>query len=186
MRAIVAGVPGAGKTTILKLVKQHVQTLNIINFGDVMLKYAKGLVKDRDEMRKLSITTIKTLQKKAARHISHVKGRNLIIDTHFSVKTKAGFMPGFNEDVLKIIKPEIMVLITAKPEHIWERRHTDLSRKRDIESLDDIVEHEKVNISYLITYSTMAFCPFKIIRNDNGMQEQAVKKLVDIFNKETE
>lgn len=182
MKVILAGVPGAGKTTILKLVKEKMHNLNIINFGDIMLKYAKGLVEHRDQIRKLNTIKIKALQKKAAMHIAHLKEKNLIIDTHFSVKTQAGFMPGLNEAMLKIIKPDIMILITAKPEHIWERRHTDLSRKRDIEGLDDIIEHEKVNISYLITYSTLAFCPFKIIRNDNNMQEEAVKKLLEVFN----
>jgi adenylate kinase len=183
MRVILAGVPGAGKTTVLARVKERTN-IKILNFGDIMLKYAGKYVKNRDEIRKLDTKTIKELQKKAALEIRRLKEKNLIIDTHFVIKTPNGFFPGLNIGMLKIIKPNLLILITAKPEHIWIRRNVDFTRKRDIEGLEDIEEHEKISISYLVSYSAMSYTPFIIVRNDNDMLEKAVDKIVSVLKKE--
>jgi adenylate kinase len=182
MRAIVAGIPGAGKTTVLSLVKK-LMNVEIVNFGDLMFDHAKNIVKDRDEMRKLDINTIKELQIKTAATLTKFKDKQLIIDTHFVVKTNAGFMPGLNEEMLKIIKPNLLILIKAKPEEILRRRKEDLTRKRDIETLEELEEHEKISISYLINYSTLAFCPFIIVNNEDGKQKEAAEKIVNAINK---
>ncbi|MEM2508848.1 MAG: AAA family ATPase, partial [Candidatus Thermoplasmatota archaeon] len=90
MKVVVAGIPGAGKTTVLKEVKG----IEIINYGDVMFSIAKkkNLVNDRDEIRKLPIDEQRKLQKEAAKFIS--KKKNVIIDTHCTIKTRDGYMPG--------------------------------------------------------------------------------------------
>ena len=56
---IVAGVPGAGKSTVLLEAWKRVEKdlhYSIVSFGSEMLSLCKesGLVKDRDEMRDLT------------------------------------------------------------------------------------------------------------------------------------
>ena len=65
--AIIVGLPGVGKSTVLNLAKDilinkgyHVE---VVNFGDYMFKYvvSQGLAKSRDEIRKLPLHVIRNL-----------------------------------------------------------------------------------------------------------------------------
>jgi adenylate kinase len=185
MRAILAGVPGAGKTSVLDIIKEKRKDIKVINIGDLMFEYAKKIgIKDRDEIRRMRIKEIEKLQKKVASYIGKIKDKNIIVDTHYSVKTKKGYLPGLNKEMLKLIKPDILILITAKPEDILERRKKDLKiRKRDIETIEQISDHEKINISYVVAYSTILHVPFLIVRNDNGMKKEDVaQNIISIFD----
>ena len=77
---IVMGVPGAGKTTILKSLKTDYK---IVNYGDLMLEIEKKEfgIKDRDEMRKLPIEKQRLAQKLVADHLAKMTGK-VILDTH--------------------------------------------------------------------------------------------------------
>lgn len=53
---VITGIPGVGKSTITKLaLKKTRAKFRLVNFGDLMFEEAvnMGLVKHRDEMRKL-------------------------------------------------------------------------------------------------------------------------------------
>ena len=57
---IVTGIPGVGKTTVIntavdKVKQDHGEEVIVLNFGTAMFEVATaaGLVKNRDEMRKL-------------------------------------------------------------------------------------------------------------------------------------
>ncbi len=62
---IAMGVPGAGKTTVLKGLKGDYK---VVNYGDLMLEIEKKEygIKDRDEMRLLPIEKQKHAQKLVA------------------------------------------------------------------------------------------------------------------------
>ena len=182
MRVILAGVPGAGKTTVLNKVKELLPELNVINFGTLMFEIAhkRGLVENRDEMRKLPMETQKEIQRKAAEVIFRTESP-LVIDTHLSIKTPKGYMPGFPSSLLDMLNPDVIVLITARPEEIWERRREDTTRKRDLDSLDDIIEQEKVTIAYMMAYSAISGAFAYIVRNHNGRLEEAVQKVKELF-----
>ena len=81
MRVVVSGIPGVGKSTVLEMLKKKTD-YEIINFGTLMYEMARdiGLVKSRDELRKLPIDTQINLQKKASAAIG--KMENVVIDTH--------------------------------------------------------------------------------------------------------
>ncbi len=186
MRIIMGGVPGAGKTTVINKLKEVLkEDVFVVNFGTVMIDIAKERfgITDRDAMRKLSRVKQNELQLAAIDKIVELeKGkRYVIIDTHLAIKTPSGYMPGFPKELLEKVKPEIIVLITARPEEIWERRHLDTSRKRDLESIDDILEHEKINIAYLMAYSAMSGAYALIVRNNNGKLEDAVNRIKSLF-----
>ena len=61
-RVVVVGVPGVGKTTVItkaaELLNQSGSKTQVMVFGSLMLDEAKKMgIKDRDEMRKLSVTS---------------------------------------------------------------------------------------------------------------------------------
>ncbi len=186
MRFIIGGIPGAGKTSVLNKLKESIkEDIYIANFGTTMLEIAKKEfnVQDRDMMRKLTRKEQNYLQDKTIDKIAEIEKtkKHTILDTHLAIKTPSGYMPGFPKELLEKLKPEVIVLITAKPEEIWERRHLDTSRKRDMESIDDILEHEKINIAYLMAYSAMSGAYALIVRNNNGKLEEAAERIKKLF-----
>ena len=89
---IVMGLPGAGKTTVLKGVKSEHK---ILNYGDIMFEIEKEKygIKDRDEMRKLPVEKQKEVQKLVSEKLSKETGK-VILDTHCSVNTPGGSSNG--------------------------------------------------------------------------------------------
>lgn len=169
---IVMGVPGAGKTTILKSLKTDYK---IVNYGDLMLEIEKKEfgIKDRDEMRKLPIEKQRLAQKLVADHLAKMTGK-VILDSHCSVATPRGYYPGLPFEFLKLLKVEALVYITANPDEISKRRENDPSRIRD---KDNIHQHDLMNHSYLASYSAFSGAPATIIYNNSGKLEEAVSKL---------
>ncbi|HIH61977.1 MAG TPA: AAA family ATPase, partial [Methanobacteriales archaeon] len=86
---VVAGIPGSGSTTVLEHALEDLDYINV-NYGDVMLEIAqsKGLVEDRDQLRRLSPEKQKKIQKAAAKNIrERSEETNIIVDTHCTIKT---------------------------------------------------------------------------------------------------
>ncbi|MFH1785056.1 MAG: adenylate kinase [Candidatus Micrarchaeota archaeon] len=173
---IVMGLPGAGKTTVLKGLKTDYR---ILNYGDLMLEIEKEHfgVKDRDDMRKLPIEKQKQAQKMVYEKLSQEQGK-FILDTHCSVNTPKGFFPGLPFDYLKMLKVDAVVLITADPKEVAKRRASDPTRKRDA---DDIFLHDNLNKSYLAAYSAFTGAPAIVILNQQGKLEEAVARLQSIL-----
>ncbi|CEG11803.1 Adenylate kinase [groundwater metagenome] len=175
MKIVVTGIPGTGKTTVLeKAIAESEKKYAHVNYGNVMFDEAKskGLVKDRDEMRKLDPKIQKDIQKNAAKKIG--KMENVIIDTHASILTPNGYLPGLPEWVLKEIMPNTIVILEASPEEISRRRSKDISRKRDAEDIGGIKEHQEMNRAIAMAYGVITGATIKIIQNhDNGLEEAA-------------
>ncbi len=177
MRVIVTGVPGVGKSTVLNLASRKTG-YKIINYGDVMMELAKELgIKNRDEIRKLPIEKQREIQKLAAERIG--KMENIFIDTHLSIKTPSGYLPGLPEWVLRAINPSMIVIIETDPEAIIKRRERDNSRYRDEDSVDTINEHQSINRSFATSCSVLTGSTVVIIKNDEGMAEKAADILME-------
>lgn len=173
---IVMGLPGAGKTSVLKGLKTDYK---ILNYGDLMFEIEKEKfgVKDRDNMRKLSIEKQKQAQKMVYERLAKEHG-NVILDTHCSINTPNGFFPGLPFDYLKMLKVDAIVLVTADPKDVAARRASDQTRKRDA---DDILLHDSLNRSYLAAYSAFTGAPAVVILNNQGKLEDAVAKLQSLL-----
>ena len=92
---VLTGIPGSGSTTVLKKTLEEVDYLHL-NYGDIMTEIAveKGLVENRDELRKLPADTQKEIQKEAGLRIKErSESENVIVDTHCTISTPAGFLP---------------------------------------------------------------------------------------------
>lgn len=169
---IVMGLPGAGKSTVLKGLKTDYR---VQNYGDLMLEIEKKEfgIKDRDDMRKLPIEKQKHAQQLVADALAKETGR-FILDTHCSVSTPSGYFPGLPFDLLKRIRVDALVLITADVKEIAARRQNDPTRVRDV---DDVALHDRLNHAYLAAYSAFSGAPAVVICNRQGKVEEAVARL---------
>lgn len=176
---VVTGVPGIGKTTVMEKASRA-KDIEIVNYGTVMFEIAKNFgIQKRDEMRKLIPEKQREVQEKAADNI-HKMG-SVILDTHCTIKTPRGYLPGLPEWVLKKIKPEVIVLVEATPQEIAGRRQKDKSRERDKEIIEDIEEHQMINRFTAIAYSTICRATVKIIYNHDNRVDEAVIALISVI-----
>jgi len=190
---IVTGIPGTGKTTVCdfveKLAKKAGIEVNVINYGTAMIETLRKHEKEmeRDVIRKQNTDFQHKVQVEAAKAISErvrqLKGIK-IIDTHMSVNTSQGFLPGLPYHVLQILKPEMFILVEARPDDISSRRIKDMSRKRD-ESLEKAVK-EELSVSRLMAgaCAVLTGAPIKIVINAKGKQEEAATEILKIIEKE--
>ncbi|MBN2517986.1 MAG: adenylate kinase [Candidatus Altiarchaeota archaeon] len=183
MLCVVFGIPGVGKTTVLDEVAERVD-VNRLNFGTFMFEEAKakGLVEDRDQMRKLPKEAQSKLQKTAAEKIyKQSRSGNVIVDTHASVKTPQGYIPGLPEAVLRALSPDALVIVECDPRDILGRRNRDRSRERDADALEEIDEHQSINRSYGAVYSDLTNSTLMIVKNAEGKVADAAEKIALIF-----
>ncbi len=185
-RVIITGVPGVGKTTVvtgaLKKLEEEGVSYKTLNFGTYMFEVAQkeGIVKDRDEMRRLDRDVQKRLQKLAAKEMAKEAG-NILIDTHASIKTPGGYLAGLPEWVLKELMPDTIVLVETNEDQILLRRLTDETRTRDLEGSYGIAEHQQFNRSIAAAYSMITGCTIKYIMNADFLLEKAALDMAAVL-----
>lgn len=183
-KVIVVGIPGVGKTTlvskIVELLKSKQKSVSVHSFGTVMFQEAqKNGIKDRDELRKLTMEQQKNLQKIAAEKLSRLGDDLVIIDTHAFISTNAGFYPGLPNHVLQIIKPSNFISVSARPEEIYNRRMKDTTRNRDQVSLESIKKELSVQEAMLSSCSVLSGSPMKTILNAEGKVDEAALAVIE-------
>ncbi|HIP16911.1 MAG TPA: adenylate kinase [Methanothermococcus okinawensis] len=185
---IVTGVPGVGGTTLtqkaIEMLKKEGINYKMVNFGTIMFEVAKSenLVEDRDQMRKLDPDTQKRIQKMAGRKISEMTAdAPVIVDTHSTVKTPMGYLPGLPKWVLDELNPDIIVIVETTGDEILMRRISDGSRNRDLESAGSIEEHQFMNRCAAMTYGVLTGATVKIIKNKDKLLEDGVEELLSIL-----
>jgi adenylate kinase len=186
-RVVVVGVPGVGKTTVItrsaERLNEYGLRTQVMVFGSLMLDEAKKIgIEDRDEMRKLSVTTQRQLQVTAAKSINAVRSINLVIDTHLFINTSEGRYPGMPQNLLDILSPTHLVMISADPEEIFVRRIKDDTRNRDLISIESIRNDLDVATIMVATSSVLTGAPFKIIFNHRDRLDDAVSELVEVIS----
>jgi len=183
-KVIVVGIPGVGKTTlvskIVELLKSKQKSVSVHSFGTVMFEEAqKNGIKDRDELRKLTMEQQQNLQKIAAEKLSRLGDDLVIIDTHAFISTNAGFYPGLPNHVLQIIKPSNFISVSARPEEIYNRRMKDTTRNRDQVSLESIKKELSVQEAMLSSCSVLSGSPMKTILNAEGKVDEAALAVIE-------
>ena len=182
-RVIIVGIPGVGKTTVVsrvvELLKEKNVRVSVSIFGTVMFDEAKKKgVQNRDDLRKLSVKDQKELQSMAARTIASIADDVVIVDTHAFISTQEGFYPGLPHNVLEILNPDSFIMITARPEEIYNRRMTDTTRTRDIVSIDTIKKELDVTSAMLSTCSILCGSPIKMVLNTEGKVDEAARGIL--------
>lgn len=189
MIAVVFGIPGVGKSTIVNIVKDKLG-LVYIHPGNIMYEIAqkRGLVENVDQVRGLKLPVQQELQEEMAKEIAAmIDGRlteNFIIDTHAIVKTPQGFFPGLRKSFFEAIKPDIYLVIESDPEVILQRRNTDKERVRtDDHSLEEILLHIDLTRDFASAYSIYSQANFAVINNKEGDIDYAVNEMSGIISR---
>lgn len=189
MIAVVFGIPGVGKSTIVNRVKDKLN-LVYIHPGNIMYEIAtnKGLVENVDQMRKLKLPDQQSLQEEMARVVaSLINSRptdSFIIDTHAIVKTPQGFFPGLRNAFFNVVKPDIYLVVESRPEMILQRRMADKDRVRqDDHSLNEILLHIDLTRDFASAYSIYSQANFAVIENKEGDIEYAVNEMSGIISR---
>ena len=176
---VVTGIPGVGKTTVMKRAAEGID-IQFVTFGTVMVEIAQeiGLAKDRDDMRKLTLDQQKELQIKSAEKVSAMG--NVILDTHCTIKTPKGYMPGLPEWVIKPLNPTAIVVVEADPIEVFNRRATDITRNRDPDSIEQIDEHQQINRAAAMAYAALTGATVKIVFNHDNAIDAAVEQAAPV------
>ncbi len=187
---IVAGIPGVGKTTVLReletMGREKKIPLRIINFGNVMnqLFRKKGKQIHRDHMRRQDINQQTRIQQQAARRIARMRGRSsLVVDTHMFVRTIDGIWPGTPRRVLEALRPNLIVLIEAEPEEVAKRRMVDNTRERESKTIEDARADLEWSRYMASANAVLAGVPIQTVTNREGQQRQAAKELLRLIEK---
>jgi adenylate kinase len=180
-RAIIVGIPGVGKTTVItraaELLNQKYKT-TVVVFGTVMFEEAKkkGL-SSRDEMRRMPVEDQRRLQEMAAQRIANMKDDIVLIDTHLFINTAEGYYPGLPMRLLNIMKPTNLVMVAADAKEIAGRRKADQTRQRDIVSAENIQKELDISRVMVASCSILTGAPFAIIMNGDGGVEEAAANI---------
>ncbi|MBM7409066.1 adenylate kinase [Methanococcus maripaludis] len=185
---VVTGVPGVGGTTVtqkaMDILSEEGLNYKMVNFGSAMFDVAneEGLASDRDQMRKLDPETQKRIQKMAGRKIAEMsKESPVAVDTHSTVKTPKGYLPGLPAWVLTELNPDIVIVVETDGDEILMRRMSDESRKRDLETTASIEEHQFMNRAAAMSYGVLTGATVKIVKNKNGLVDNAVEELMSVL-----
>ncbi|NOJ27586.1 MAG: adenylate kinase [Nitrososphaera sp.] len=188
-RVIIVGIPGVGKTTVIShaaeiLSKSRKTTVTV--FGTLMFEEAKKIgLQNRDEMRKLPVEKQRHLQELAAKNISEMQDDVVIVDTHLFINTNEGYYPGLPMRLLSIMNPTNLVLISADPQQIVDRRRNDSTRQRDVLSAQAIQKELNVSEEMIAACSIITGAPFSIVMNGDNMVDEAAGHVVKILGGET-
>jgi len=194
---IVTGVPGVGKTTVLKLTSKMLAEKGvnhvILNYGDYMLETAKrrGLVRNRDELRHLPLRTQLELQEEAARSLVEAAGEKLggkpgvlIVDTHAAIRTDTGYWPGLPEHIIKCFNPDSIVVIEAKPEEILSRQLRDPTRyRKDLANIEEIEKLMAMARTAAMASAVLTASSVYIVYNREGQPEKAAEEIIKLIEK---
>ncbi|WP_054843972.1 adenylate kinase [Vulcanisaeta souniana] len=191
MKIVLVAVPGSGKSTTLKFVREMLSDVAIVNYGDYMLEIAKRQygITNRDEMRKkLPVDEYRKVQELAAEEIAKLPG-DVIIDTHASIRVQGGFYPGLPDRIMAKLRPDAIVLMEFDPKDIMERRAKDVGlRDRESESPEDIEMHQLANRYYAFAAANAGECSVYIFDFRKKVQsrpfehaEMAARMIVDLI-----
>lgn len=185
-RIVVVGIPGIGKTTVISraagLLRQANQNTEIVVFGTVMFEESKKLgLKNRDELRNLSIDEQRSLQEMAAQKICGMQANVLLIDTHLFIRTSEGFYPGLPMQLLNALKPTHFAMIAADAQEVANRRNRDKTRQRDLSSIDEIKTELEISRIVISCCSVLSGSPFMIIINKENEIDKAASAIADMI-----
>lgn len=177
---ILAGIPGSGKSTVLQEAVKLFPELEVINYGDKMLKEASLQHIDKDSLRKLPLHQQQKIGIAAAKKMATEMPQIACIDTHAMIKTPIGYCPGIPEAVIRILNPNVIVMIECSASLIYERRKLDKTRNRDEDSVEQIEYHQQISRSFLLSCVAFSSALYAPIQNQ-GAPSDGAKQLITLI-----
>ncbi len=185
-RAIVVGIPGVGKTTVItrasEMLNRSGVSTKVVVFGTLMFEEAAKMgVKNRDELRKMPVEEQRRLQDMTAQKIADMTDRVIMVDTHLFISTNEGYYPGLPIHLLNIMKPTNFIMVAANPKEILNRRMGDKTRERDIVNEDDIEHELEIAQVMVASCSILTGAPFTIVTNNDGRLDEAAGQIASVL-----
>lgn len=188
---IVSGLPGVGKSTVLSRAIRRLEEegikVGLVNYGTVMLNAALdgGMVRHRDEIRKLKVSEQLKLQKLAANKIRELSNSYdlLLVDTHLYIFTPRGRWPGLSVNNLSELDVKQIIVIEARAEEIAKRRLRDRSRIRERIEADAINEDLNYNRFLAAALTIQTSSPVVFVANHDNMVEEAVDRVFNVLRR---
>ncbi len=180
---VILGVPGVGKSTVVKPLAQA-KGYKMLNYGDKMFEIASRDfgIDHRDKIRNLPKEKQSEIQEKVANDLAKETGK-AILDTHCSIQTPQGYLPGLPKKLLEKLPVSGLVYITAPVDEIIDRRKKDFEATGRVRPTEpaQIIEHDEMNRYFLAAYSFFCGVPVMIVENMNGKVEEARAKVSAIL-----
>lgn len=181
MIVILAGIPGAGTSTVLKALKDRHSSITIVNYGEVMLREAALQGFERDFLRKMSNEKQQEIGLVASRKIAEKSQGITIVDIPACIKTPVGYYPGIPLKILNALNPKALVLVQCSPSSIVERRARDGLRQRDEEELHELALHQEFTRAYLAAASILTGAVLCIVDNESESLTENIQPLVKLI-----
>ncbi len=178
---IVMGLPGVGKSSVLKEITARHPKVKIINYGDLLFLSAKKRfsLQDRDKIVELPMKDHLAIQKEAIKSID--TGRMVILDTHAVLKKPTGFLPGLAPELLEKEGIEGFVFIDAPTKDIIDRRLGDQKRTRPAMTAEELNGIRSASFSNITGYSAATKKPVFILINRKGKIDDTVEEFEHVL-----
>jgi len=181
MALIVMGLPGVGKTSVLKEAMRKIKSkVTIINYGDIVAEIAK---RNRDAILDLPVKEHLKLQDAVVSRLVKVANKpKTIVDTHAILRRKPlGYIAGLHPLFFKKLKVDGFIFIDAPSDQIIARRIKDKTRERVYLSKDEIDEHRLLSKILIGAYAARTGAPFYIITNIDGKLSETADSFKSIL-----
>lgn len=170
----VAGVHGVGKGTLCK---------KIMSFSEVEHVTASDLIRQRKELNKRKgVEGLLDNQELLLQSLSELSfvNKTLLLDGHFCLFNSNMEIFNIPIELYKTINISNILLITSKPETIYERI---LSRDKGDSGLElqHISSLQKAEIEHATLISSALNIPLMIVDNDGCLDSNQLKKLLNDF-----
>jgi len=185
----VGGIPGVGKTTVIR---RSIELAKEINFHLQGLNEKRILcqiagVSSTEEYAKLPAEIRAQARKRMVDHFYEVDEQDLttirIRDDHFTAPNKDGtywVRPLAARDKLHTLA---FVVITAEPDNILQRRLTRgfFPSEPNFFNLNEIIRHQEMEVKIASSQAEYLNIPFKIVENEEGKIVQTSKLLLSLI-----
>lgn len=162
---LVFGLPGAGKTTLIKGITDSSDLYHRLSGGSLI--NAELPQEDRDKLRKLGENQILINQEKLILNfqskLKQLRGKKIIFDGHCVVKDSDQIVE-IPVTVIQRLTPDLIIFVDEDPQIISERRLGDASRPdRERESIEQLKAQRDLQVSICKNYSEALKVPFKVL-----------------------
>jgi len=187
--AIVVGIPGVGKTTVMANFVEMCQRkgikVNVLTMGTLMLEeaIAKGLAQDRDGLRKLTLKQQRELREASVPKILGAKreAEVVLLDTHFMVRSRGGYLIALPAEFLERISPEFFIIVEASVEEIVRRRNKDKERTRDIVDRSEVRLEQDITRQSAFLLASLHNADVVRVQNKKNKAAEAARKLYEFL-----
>lgn len=173
---------GATETAVSAGVKNLGRFFHIVNYGNIIEEITK---KDRDLFRQTNTKKqFSSIQLKAAKKIvKDYKNKYILLISHAIMDANYGFVFGAPPKVLKVLNPDLILVLWADPKKIYDHVKKDKSsgdRKfRENLNLEHIKLMQELEKSVSITYGFANDCPVKFVENIEGKADETAREIAN-------